>query len=149
MLESSTTLQISCQCGHISFPSPSAKPLDLYFCHCTECRAQSASAFGTSAIFPSSPLFPLSNDLKSKLRIWSRQSSKGTTKDCYFCPECGVRIMHINRPLPDGTGGETVSIKGGVIQGLEWNGAKHIWCRSAVVPIPDGAERWEMEPDED
>lgn len=26
--------------------------------------------------------------------------------------------------------------------------AVHIWCKRAIVPIPEGAERWEGEPDE-
>jgi hypothetical protein len=43
---------------------------------------------------------------------------------------------------------ETVSIKGGLVKGLEFKGATHIWCKRAVVEIPKGAERWEGEPDD-
>lgn len=42
---------------------------------------------------------------------------------------------------------ETVAVKGGLLEGLDWSDGKHIFCRSAVVPIPEGAERWEAEPD--
>ncbi len=58
--------------------------------------------------------------------------------DCYFCKKCGTRLVHARR------GADKVSVKGGCIEGLDWEGAnKHIWCRSAVVPIPGGAEKWE------
>lgn len=48
-------------------------------------------------------------------------------------------------------GGETVSIKGGCVEGLEWKGAKHIWLRSMVadVELREGCERWDGEPEED
>ncbi len=41
-----------CQCGAVTFKTPSEKPLALYICHCADCRRQTSSAFGTSAIFP-------------------------------------------------------------------------------------------------
>jgi hypothetical protein len=49
---------------------------------------------------------------------------------------------------PDGSEKATVSVKGGVISGLDWKGAQHIWVRSAVVPVPEGVVAWEKEPSE-
>jgi hypothetical protein len=48
-------------------------------------------------------------------------------------------------------GGEppTVAVKGGLLEGLDWSNAMHIYCRSAVVPIPEGVKRWEAEPNFD
>lgn len=46
------TMDVSCQCGAVAFKTPLPKPLALYICHCSECRRQTSSAFGTSAIFP-------------------------------------------------------------------------------------------------
>jgi hypothetical protein len=40
-----------CQCGAVRYESE-GEPLALYFCHCRECRRQSASAFGISLIVP-------------------------------------------------------------------------------------------------
>lgn len=65
--------------------------------------------------------------------------------DCYFCKNCGVRVFHRIRN-PDGSERETVSVKGGCIEGLDWTGAKHIFARSAVFPIPEGAVRYEAGP---
>lgn len=33
-----------------------------------------------------------------------------------------------------------VSVKGGCIDGLDWNTAVHIWAKMAMVPIPEGSE---------
>jgi len=45
-------------------------------------------------------------------------------------------------------GKNVVSIKGGCIEGLRWQDAKHIWTKNALVPIPEGVETCEEEPDE-
>jgi hypothetical protein len=139
-------MEVACQCNTVRFTTPAPEPLAVYVCHCTECRAQSASAFGTSAIFPAAGLFPLPAELASKLQMWTRPTDKGGTMDCYFCRVCGVRVMHRIRE-PDGTERDTVSIKGGVVKGLSWKGAAHIFTRSAVVDVPYGVERWEGAPD--
>ncbi|KAL2151725.1 hypothetical protein VTH82DRAFT_6823 [Thermothelomyces myriococcoides] len=139
-------MEVYCQCKTVHFQTPTPSPLAVYHCHCTECRKQSSSAFGTSAIFPAKGLFPLSDDLASKLSVWTRPTDKGNTMDCYFCKVCGSRVMHRIRD-PDGTERETVSIKGGLVEGLQWKNAAHIFTRSAVVNIPEGVERWEAEPD--
>ena len=73
--------------------------------------------------------------------VWTRQTDSGGTMDCYFCKVCGTRVAHVRR------GGKAVSVKGGCIEGLDWEGAKHIFVRSAVVPIPEEAEKWEADPD--
>jgi len=139
-------MQASCQCGAVAFTTPTAKPLNVYHCHCTECRKQSASAFGTSAIFPAAPLFPLTETLRDKLSVWSRHTDAGNTLDCYFCKVCGVRVVHRVR-RPDGREEDTISVKGGVLSELDYSGAIHIWVRSAVVPIPAGLLSWETEPE--
>ncbi|KAL5602474.1 hypothetical protein FOBRF1_010007 [Fusarium oxysporum] len=64
---------------------------------------QSASAFGTSAIFPADDMWPLSEDVLSKLGVWKRPTDEGNTLECYFCKTCGVRVLH-RSVLPDGQG---------------------------------------------
>jgi hypothetical protein len=140
------SLAVACQCGAVHFEAPAPYPLDLYHCHCLECRKQSASAFGTSAIFPAQALFPLSLELVEKLSCYTRPTKSGGTMDCYFCAQCGVRVFHRSRN-PDGIERPTVSVKGGCIDGLDWSQAKHIYTRSAVVPIPHGVEQWRASPE--
>lgn len=151
-LQQLTIMQARCQCNTIRFTTPINTPLALYHCHCTQCRLQSGSAFGTSAIFP---YFSLREVLASSalphLRCWTRSADSGALVECYFCSNCGTRLVHVRWPEGKGEGKEPagmVSVKGGCIEGLGWDGGKHIWCSKAVVPIPPGAERWEGEPDE-
>lgn len=138
-------LTVRCQCGRVSFPTPTPAPMKVYFCHCTECQKQSSSAFGTSAIFPAEGLFPLSPELEPKIKKYTRNTEKGGKMDCYFCTGCGSRLFH--RILgPDGVPRPTVSIKGGCIDGLDWSGGCHIYVRSAVIKIPDEWETYETVP---
>jgi hypothetical protein len=139
-------MEVICQCGLVSFQTPAPTPLRLYHCHCTECQKQSGSAYGTSAVFATEGIFPLSDDLKAQLSVFARPTKQGRTMDCYFCKTCGVRIMHRVREA-NGQGRDTLIIKGGVLQGLSYKGAGHIYTRSAVVEIPVGVERWETSPE--
>lgn len=122
-------MEASCQCGAVSFKTPLPKPLALYICHCSACRRQTSSAFGTSAIFPRFPL----PDAKL-LNCYTRPTTSGHTLYCYFCKNCGTRLLHTT---PDKN---VVSVKGGCIDGLDWKTAIHIWTNSAMVPIPEGSE---------
>ncbi|KAK4193384.1 centromere protein V [Podospora australis] len=124
-------MNASCQCGSVQFKTPLEKPLALYICHCHACQRQSSSAFGTSAIFPR---FPLPD--QDLLSCYSRPTANGQTLYCYFCKNCGTRLIHTtpNKNI--------VSVKGGCIDGLDWKTAIHIWTKSAMVPIPEGSETY-------
>lgn len=65
--------------------------------------------------------------------------------DCYFCKDCGTRVLHRSRDK-EGSERGTVSIKGGCVEGLDWEGGIHIFTRSAVMPIPEGAKQFEGPP---
>ena len=138
-------MNVRCQCGAVSFKTPTPEPIRVYHCHCVGCQRQSASAFGTSAIFPAAGLFPLSPELQDKLGYWNRPGPEDRSGDCYFCKQCGVRIMHRVRER-DGSVRPSVSIKGGLVEGLDWSGAPHIFTREAVVPIPKGVLQYEGGP---
>ncbi|KAI0160687.1 glutathione-dependent formaldehyde-activating [Xylariaceae sp. FL1272] len=124
-----------CQCGAVQFQTPQPKPLALYICHCDECRRQTGSAFGTSAIFTK---FALPDN--ALLSCYKRLTASGHTLECYFCTQCGTRLIHSTK------GKDFVSVKGGCLEGLDWGKAIHIWTKSAMVPIPEGSERHPEEP---
>ncbi|RYP46118.1 hypothetical protein DL768_007639 [Monosporascus sp. mg162] len=114
-------MEARCQCGAVQFRTPIPEPLALYICHCSDCRRQTSSAFGTSAIFPRFPL--PSAELLS----------------CYTQPtDCLGSYTSLSKNV--------VSVKGGCLEGLDWGKAVHIWTRSAMVPIPEGAETHPEEP---
>ncbi|KAI0474666.1 glutathione-dependent formaldehyde-activating [Xylaria cf. heliscus] len=130
-------MEARCECGAVQFKTPLPRPLALYICHCAECRRQSSSAFGTSAIFPRFPL-----PKAELLSCYTRPTQSGHTLYCYFCQQCGTRLIHTT------PGKNVVSVKGGCIEGLDWNTAIHIWTRAAMVPIPEGSESHSEEPTE-
>lgn len=134
---SNANAKISCQCGTVTFPASLPKPLAVYICHCTECQKQSASAFGITAMFPAEGMWPLPENVQPFVEKWTRPTDAGNTLEGYFCKCCGVRLLH--RPiLPDGTPKPILSVKGGCVEGLTLEGAKHVYVRSALVPVPPG-----------
>ena len=127
------------------FTTPTPQPIKIYFCHCTECRHQSSSAFGISVIFP---YFEIP-DPHGRIGTYSRTTASEKTLECLFCKNCGSRLMHRNPLSQLGGFTATVSVKGGCLEGLSremLEEAAHIWCKEAVAEIPAGAERWEEEP---
>ncbi|ROV99301.1 hypothetical protein VSDG_03966 [Cytospora chrysosperma] len=130
-------MDASCQCGAVTFKTPLEKPLAVYICHCAECRRQTSSAFGTSAIFPR---FPLPD--AELLSVYTRPTTSGQTLYCYFCRRCGTRLIHTTPNK------NVVSVKGGCLEGLDWGKAIHIWTKSAMIPIPEGAESYSEESDQ-
>ncbi|EFX04745.1 glutathione-dependent formaldehyde-activating gfa [Grosmannia clavigera kw1407] len=138
-------MDIACQCKTVTFRLPTAAPLAVYHCHCDECRHQSSSAYGTSAIFPVQGILPLEPAVRTKVSVYRRPGERyrsGRDMGCYFCTTCGSRLLH-QAIEADGTGAPTVSVKGGVIvSGLDWTAAQHIYADKAVVPIPEGAVRF-------
>ncbi|KAF3764532.1 hypothetical protein M406DRAFT_322642 [Cryphonectria parasitica EP155] len=127
-------MDAACQCGAVTFKTPIGRPLALYICHCAECRRQTSSAFGTSAIFPR---FELPD--AELLSVYTRPTVSGQTLYCYFCKKCGTRLIHTTPNK------NVVSVKGGCLEGLDWSRAIHIWTQSAMIPIPEGAESYSEE----
>lgn len=130
-----------CQCSLIKFTTPLPHPLKIYICHCTECRHQSSSAFGITAVFPQ---FQIPAPFPGAIGVFTRRTASGRDLICAFCTKCGSRLTH------RAEGEEMLSVKGGCLDGLtRLKGAVHIWCKEAVVEIPEGVERYEGEPPEE
>lgn len=128
-----------CQCGAVRYEI-TAPPLALYVCHCTQCRRQSASAFGISLYVPTAGV----RLVEGKPRRWTRPAAIGGTTECFFCGECGSRVWH--RSVGDGT---ITSIKGGSLDhAVDLADAVHVWTQSRLpgVVIPDHAEQHLQEP---
>ena len=106
-----------------------------------ECQKQSSSAYGTSAIFPADSILPLSDAVSQQLSVYSRPLKAGGTMDCYFCKTCGSRMFHQDTDASGVPLRNTVCIKGGVIEGLDWSNAQHIYTSRAVVAIPDHVQK--------
>jgi hypothetical protein len=132
--------QGGCQCGAVRYEL-TAPPVEIFVCHCRECRKQSASAFGISVIMRSADVRHLSGDLEK----WSRPTDSGKTLDCFFCSRCGSRVFH-----GDLATAATISVKGGSLDTPpDLADAQHIWTSRKLpgVVIPAGAAQFSEEPD--
>lgn len=111
-----------CQCGAVRYRIQE-RPLTLYCCHCTECQAQSSSAFGMSMIVRREAL---SVDWTS-MRVWGRPTDSGSRTDCHFCPGCGSRLFHVGSGNPG-----LASVKAGSLDVRDvLRPVGHIWTDSA------------------
>jgi hypothetical protein len=127
-----------CQCGAVRYRI-SGDPVEIYVCHCLECRHQSASAFGISVIVRAADL----SLERGATRVWSRPTDTGRVLDCTFCPACGSRLWHAS------PGEVVVSVKGGSLDDPpDLTRAMHIWTarKLAGVVIPDTAVQYPGEP---
>lgn len=131
-----------CQCGAVRYES-TGPALRVVVCHCTECRKQSASAFGISVFVPRDGL----RVTLGAPRFWSRPTDSGHELECAFCPACGSRLWHQRSTAP-----ESVSLKGGSLDDpVDLAGAIHIWTSRKLpgVLIPPGAKQFPRGPDPD
>jgi hypothetical protein len=151
MTTKATVMKGRCQCGKITFATPTERPIKLYACHCKECQHQSSSAHGITAIFP---YFELPESSSELVGIYTRLTLKGRLMECLFCKNCGARILHRFRdamPAPGEKPGPTATtnVKGGCLEALDkemMRDVVHIWTQHAIVDIPEGVEQWEREP---
>lgn len=129
-----------CQCGEVRYESP-GEPTALYVCHCSECRKQSASAFGISLFVPRMGF----RVTQGTPKYWTRPTDSGRRLKCAFCPNCGSRLWHEPRNVS-----ETVSIKAGSLdEPVDIAAAMHIWISRKLpgVTIPDGVRQFPEEPE--
>ncbi len=128
-----------CQCGGAAYEI-AGTPLEVFVCHCLECRRQSASAFGISVIVRAADF----SVLRGNLKRFTRAAAVGGTLDCTFCADCGSRLFHST------PGEDIVSVKGGSLDTPpDLTRATHIWTtrRMPGVAIPPDAPQWPEEPD--
>jgi hypothetical protein len=129
-----------CQCGNVRYEIASP-PVGLYVCHCRECRKQSASAFGISAMFRSADM----RLLKGEVRSWSRPADSGGIIVSFFCPVCGTRVWDGDKDQQ-----KVVCVKGGSLdEPIDLTDAVHIWTSRSLlgVILPAHARRFAGEPE--
>lgn len=135
-----TTRTGGCQCGAVRYEFR-GDPIDLYACHCRECRRQSASAFGITMMVRTADV----SLVKGSIKTWTRPADSGGTVECAFCPNCGSRVWHGSI-----TGESEIGIKGGSLDDPpDLTGAKQIWVSRKLpgVVLPDNAICYDEEPD--
>ena len=131
-------LKGGCQCGQVRYEI-TAMPQTLYCCHCTECQAQSASAFGMSLRVASETV-----KLHGATSKYVRDHGRKTEVECLFCSYGGG----------GGGGGRdslaaNYSIKAGSLD-EPLTPVGHIWVKSKPdwLELPDGDPQYETQPDD-
>ena len=161
---------VRCQCGLVHFDAPSSPPLEVYICHCTECRHQSASAWGISLFYTRGwferAVRPVTDTMMKDqdVKVYERTTEAGRVKQCLFCSRCGCRLVHMTKGQEEKEGATVryvlpgakqatsligQSCKGGCLDSFSkemMQNAVHIWTKSAVVEIPPEAKQFETEP---
>lgn len=121
MTRPSLPLTGGCQCGKLRYRI-TKWPLTLYCCHCTECQAQSASAFGMSLRVSADGV-----EIEGMHGSYLRDAGKPNAVEGVFCESCGVRVLHRGRGADAG-----VSVKAGSLDDRSWlKPVGHIWAASA------------------
>lgn len=129
----------ACQCRAVRYQC-AVGPRSIYACHCTECQRQSGSAFGTSMLVPREAFAFTQGAPKS----WVRISDSGRKVDCLFCPDCGVRLVHLPQHSPQlaiirpGTLDDTRSIR---LAGHIWTASRQPWFE-----VPSGSLAYDGQP---
>lgn len=129
-----------CQCGAVRYEC-AGEPFALFVCHCTECRKQSASAFGMSLPVPREGF----RITKGEPKFWSRRGDSGLRINGAFCPHCGSRLWDEPQDAPD-----IVVLKGGSLdEPIDMAKAIHIWTSRKLsgIIIPPHAAQFPEEPD--
>lgn len=111
-----------CQCGAVCY-RVTGRSLTCFLCHCTECKRQSASAFGMALWVEHCAI-----EVTGPIAIWVRRMPSGHKMRCEFCQVCGVRVFHRVQDQP-----HIISIKPGTLRdhGL-LRPVGHIWTQRAL-----------------
>ena len=112
-----------CLCGNITY-SADIDPEKVRICHCTDCQAQTGSAYRTNVPVPKQA-FALRG---GQPKIYIKTAESGSKRAQAFCPECGTSIYSTAVTDP-----QSFMLRVGTIrQRAELRPQVQQWCRSAL-----------------
>jgi hypothetical protein len=85
-----------CLCGAITYEVSSA-PIDVWNCHCDDCRKVTGASFSTNVIVKFEDL----TVTKGTPSTYPRSGDNGNIKTYNFCPECGSLLFSNNSGRPE------------------------------------------------
>ncbi len=119
----------ACLCGHITYEAE-VDEARVAICHCTDCQANSGTAYGV-VVRVVDGRFELSS---GQLKTFVKLADSGTRRALAFCPECGTRIHATNV----GEGSPFMGLRLGTVRQRAALAPKvQIWCRSAQPWVQD------------
>lgn len=131
------TITGGCLCGHIRFVYD-GEPGPAGYCHCTDCRRVTGSAFNVSVPLELARLTLSVGTPKA----YKRLADSGNELTRYFCPECGSPLYTASPVHPD-----TVYVKAGAFDDpdvvkpaiVKWNRSRVAW--SVIDPALPAHEK--------
>ncbi len=124
------TITGGCLCGAVRFAYDGEPGLAAY-CHCTDCRRVTGSAFNVSV-----PLELAGLRISGTPKAFTKRADSGMPLARYFCADCGAPLYTASPAHP-----EIVYVKAGALDDPDLVKPHHqSWTRSKVAwaIIPDG-----------
>lgn len=85
-----------CLCGAVTFEA-SSDPIDVWNCHCDDCRKVTGASFSTNVIVKLDDLFVT----KGVPSTYPRSADNGNIKTYNFCVACGSLLFSDNSGRPE------------------------------------------------
>lgn len=130
-----------CLCGDVRYELR-ADPVAVYFCHCTECQTETASA-GYLGVLVRQDTVAFTQG-EEKLEVVEAGPPGGRVRTWRGCPRCKVRL---GSALPGAAG--LRSVDGGTLDDTSWIvPSGHVWMRSAQpwLSLPEDVIQVAMQP---
>ena len=130
------TISGSCLCGQIRYEYTGEPGLSSY-CHCSDCRKVTGSAFIVSIRLDVKDLRFLTND---KTKSYTKIADSGNSITRNFCPNCGSPVFTTSKDNP-----EYIWVRAGTLDDPTFiKPAYEYWTDSKVewATIPEKIERF-------
>ncbi|KAI4649298.1 hypothetical protein J4E93_003614 [Alternaria ventricosa] len=88
----------TCYCGAVQLAFPTTAPglVDIFVCHCTDCRKITASAFTSAFIVAASAVKHIRGQDNLKKFSQSQTTASGQAMTNYFCDTCGTLMYRLS-----------------------------------------------------
>jgi hypothetical protein len=129
-----------CRCGHVQFVLRE-EPIAFYLCHCTDCQAESGSAFGQSMLVRKEAI----DEVAGPTREQRFESEDGRRRRATYCADCHTFVWSYSEDVPQLRGLNAGGLEASA--GLAPYG--NMWTRSARpwVKLADGPQ-FERQPED-
>ncbi len=84
-----------CLCGAIRY-EVSGKPVNMWNCHCDDCRHTSGASYATNVFVKIADL----TITKGETNTFDHQADSGNTMTKHFCSACGAQLFNGNSGRP-------------------------------------------------
>jgi hypothetical protein len=121
-----------CRCGRVKFVLRE-EPIAFYLCHCTDCQADSGSAFGQSMLVRAEAI----DGLEGSAEEHTIEGPDGRRNVVTRCANCATPLWFLNAEIPQVRGlnsGSLEDVAGLTPYGNMWTSSARPWVTFAPGP---------------